>query len=72
MLCKAMANVTLDKVKAFKSLFLTNALDGSEDHLVSDRIFRLIGEDIKKLMADILIPTQNIFFVQYLVCDLHH
>ena len=39
----ALENIKIDCQRAFKSLFVTNSLDGSEDYLVSDKIFRLIG-----------------------------
>ena len=44
----------VDTKKAFKSLFVTNALDGSEDHLVSDRIFELVGNEIKKFRENLM------------------
>ena len=47
--CKAMENLSIDKDRAFKSLFITNALDGSEDYMVSDRLFSLVGEKIQEI-----------------------
>lgn len=41
-------NVSIDATKGFNELFVTNALDGSEDYLVSDRLFSLVGRDIQK------------------------
>ena len=37
--------VSLDKdyAKEFKNLWVTNALDGSEDYLVSERVYKLMG-----------------------------
>ena len=37
---------SIDKVfyKRMKSLWLTNKLDGSEDHLVSEKICTIVGE----------------------------
>ena len=37
----------IDVVTHFKSLWVTNALDGSEDYLVSERIIMLVGEKLK-------------------------
>ena len=34
------AKEKVDTKMAFKRLFVTNALDGSEDHLVSDKVFQ--------------------------------
>ena len=39
--------VTLDIDKAFKSLFLTNAFDGTEDVLVKDELLRMVHNEIK-------------------------
>lgn len=54
--CTAMESLSFDKEKAFKSLFLTNSLDGSDDFMVSDKLYSLIGKQIKdirqKLMND--------------------
>ena len=45
---------TFDPSEAFKSVFVTNAFDGSEDMLISDRLKGLVYEDMvefrKKLM----------------------
>ena len=43
MLLRAWKSLTVNNERAFKSLFVTNALDGSEDYLVSDKLFGLIG-----------------------------
>ena len=48
MVYNAMKNTKVDNVAAFKSLFLTNALDGSEDWKVSDKINSLIGTELKE------------------------
>ena len=37
----------IDVVNHFKALWVTNALDGSEDCLVSERLMSLVGENIK-------------------------
>ena len=39
MLANAWSLLTVDSMAAFKSFFVTNAYDGSEDHLVSEKTF---------------------------------
>ena len=55
MLLQAWETLEIDTKREFKSLFVTNALDGSEDYLVSDKLFALIGDEIidfrKELMS---------------------
>ena len=46
MLAHAWNALTVDCAAVFKNLFVTNALDGSEDHLIWDKIFRLVGADM--------------------------
>ena len=46
MLANVWSPLTADSTAAFKSLFVTNAFDGSENRLVSERLFRLIGTDM--------------------------
>ena len=52
----AFKNISVDNVNAFKNLFFTNALDGSEDYKVSDKIWKLVGNEMKifrdKLMTE--------------------
>ena len=57
MLLSVWSKIEVDTKAAFKSLFVTTALDGSEDYLVSDRLFRLVGEDMK-LFRDGLIQSE--------------
>ena len=51
----------IDTKREFKSLFVTNALDGSEDYLVSDKLFALIGDEMvdfrKELMSQNSVKT---------------
>ena len=54
MLLKAWDSLQIDTKKEFKSLFVTNALDGSEDYLVSDKLFSLIGEDMVAFRKELL------------------
>ena len=42
----AIQDVRINENSAFKSVWVTNALDGSEDYLVSDKIFSLVGESM--------------------------
>ena len=48
------AKEKVDTKMAFKRLFVTNALDGSEDHLVSDKVFQLVGNEIKKFRETLM------------------
>ena len=57
MLLSAWSKIEVDTKAAFKSLFVTTALDGSEDYLVSDRLFRLVGKDMK-LFKDGLMQSE--------------
>ena len=34
--------MVIEEERAFKTLFVTNAFDGSEDYLVSDKLFQLV------------------------------
>lgn len=54
MMMEAVRTMNIDGNSAFKSLFLTNALDGSEDYLVSERIFGLIGDQIIKFRKELM------------------
>ena len=40
--------VELDANTAFKSVWVTNCLDGSEDYLVNDKIFALVGDSMRQ------------------------
>ena len=46
MLLEALESLQIDTKKEFKSLFVTKSLYGSEDYLVSDKLFSLVGEEI--------------------------
>ena len=54
----AFKNISVDNVNAFKSLFITNALDGSEDYKVSDKIWKLVGNEMK-IFRDKLMKTTS-------------
>ena len=38
----------------FKKLFVTNKFDGTEDYLVSDKLFKLIGDDVLEYRRQLL------------------
>ena len=38
----------------FKKLFVTNKFDGTEDYLVSDKLFKLIGDDMLQYRRQLL------------------
>ena len=46
MLLASWEKLQIDTEKEFKSLFVTDALVGSEDYLVSDKLYALIGEEM--------------------------
>ena len=47
MLMSSWDAITTDFLQVFKKLLVTNKLDGSEDYLVSDKLFSLIGNEMK-------------------------
>ena len=47
MAVKASRKVDVNFTEVFKELFVANKLYGSEDYLVSDKLFALIGNEIK-------------------------
>ena len=61
MLLQAWKTLEFDTKREFKSLFLTNALDGSEDYLVSNKLFALTGGEMidfwKELMSQNFVKT---------------
>ena len=54
MLLKAWESLQIDIKREFKSLFVTNSLDGSEDYLVSNKLFSLIGEEMKTFRKELM------------------
>jgi hypothetical protein len=46
MLCESWQALDIDPKLALKNVFVLNALDGSEDFLVSDKLFELVGREI--------------------------
>ena len=58
---QAWKTLEFDTKREFKSLFVTNALDGSEDYLVSNKLFALTGDEMigfwKELMSQNFVKT---------------
>ena len=54
MLMSSWDAITTDFSQVFKKLFVTNKLDGSEDYLVSDKLFSLIGNEMKDFRDSLL------------------
>ena len=52
--CMNKLNEGLDFSKAFKSVFVTNKLDGSEDLLIDDKLRTLVYEDMVKFRTELL------------------
>ena len=46
MMSRSWESMVIDEERAFKTLFVTNAFDGSEDYLVSDKLFQLVGPQL--------------------------
>ena len=61
MLSQALETLEIDNTREYKSLFVTNALDGSEHYLVSDKLFGFIRNETvdfrKKLMSRNCVKT---------------
>ena len=47
MLLESCNSLEIDVTSRFKARWVTNALDGSKDYLVSERVFALVGESFK-------------------------
>ena len=58
MLDESFKDLNIDYNARFKSLWVTNALDGSEDNLVSKRIHGLVGEKMTSFRNE-LMKTQR-------------
>ena len=54
MLCAAWKETNVDFIAVFKKLFGTNKFDGSEDFLVFDKLFSLIGDDMLEFRRQLL------------------
>ena len=54
MLKKSFDSLEIDVASRFKALWVTNALDRSEDYLVSERIIALVGNKMKTFHNDLM------------------
>ena len=54
MLWQAWETLEIDTKREFKSLFVTNALDRSEDYLGSDKLFALIGDEMVDFWKELI------------------
>ena len=69
-LLSAWKDVPNNFAEVFKKLFVTNALDGSEDHLVSDKLFALIGSDTQKFRKELTespVPAKLLTVIKQLI-----
>ena len=57
MLIESLQNINADIPARYKALWLTSALNGSEDYLVSDKIMSLVGDDLKKYSPVEILPN---------------
>ena len=62
MLLQAWETLEIDTKREFKSFFVTNALDGSEDYFVSDKLFALIGVKMVDFWKELM--PQNLFVIK--------
>ena len=53
MLFESWEALTLDPISALKNNFVLNAMDGSEDYLVTDKLLDLVGEDIRAFRTNL-------------------
>ena len=70
MLILAWENIKTDFGEVFKKGFVTDALDGSEDHLISDKIFSLIGnimQDFQKSLSESPLRTSLLAVIKGLI-----
>jgi hypothetical protein len=49
----------MDAAMAFKQNLITLALDGSEDYIASDRLWKIVGQEMKAFRADLLKETEG-------------
>ena len=54
MLVKSLESIDVDIQGRYKALWLTCALDGSEDYLVPEKLMSMVGEDIKKFRVHLM------------------
>ena len=54
MAVKTSRKVDVSFIEVFKELFVTSKLDGSEDYLVSDKLFAFTGNEMKKFRKKLM------------------
>lgn len=54
MLVESVNTLDVDFQASYKALWLTSALDGSEDYLVRESIMAMVGEDLKKFRSELM------------------
>ena len=54
MLYQSWSSLNVDRSAAFKSLWITNAFDGSEDYLVSRKLWDLVGSDMVNYRSSLM------------------
>ena len=62
MLLHAWETHEIDSKREFKSFFVTNALDESEDCFVSDKLFALVGVEMVDFRNELM--SQNLFLIK--------
>ena len=70
MLLSAWKDVPNNFAEVFKKLFVTYALDGSEDYLVSDKLFVLIESDMQKFRKELTespVPAKLLTVIKQLI-----
>ena len=69
MYSQACETLESDIKREFKSLFVTNALDKSEDYLVLDKLFALIGDEMVDLRKK-LMPQNSVKILKEVIRNL--
>ena len=69
MLLQAWETLEIDTKREFKSLFVTNALDGSEDYLVSDKLFAPIRDEMVDFQEE-LMSQNSVKTLKEVICNL--
>ena len=54
MTVSALSDLKIDCKTAFKNVFVTNALDGSEDHLVNNKLYQLVGQEMVSFREELM------------------
>ena len=69
MLLQAWETLETDTKREFKSLFVTNALDGSEGYLASDKLFAVIGDEMVDFRKE-LMSQNSVNTLKEVICNL--